>query len=70
VFASFDERDVFPTTPLSAGKVAGPVAREKSLFAVTFCWIEGFATLRFAVPRLRDCASANGIAQTVTSRSR
>src|SRR5881397_614198 len=28
------------------------------------------ATLRFAVPRLRDCASANGIALTATSASR
>src|SRR5881296_1532682 len=28
------------------------------------------ATLRFAVPRLRDCARANGIALTATSASR
>jgi hypothetical protein len=28
------------------------------------------ATLRFVVPRLRDCASANGIALTATSESR
>jgi hypothetical protein len=43
------------------------VAREKSLFAVTFGWLEGFATLRFAAFL---CASANGIAQTANSRSR
>ena len=52
---------------VASGKVAGPVAREKSLFAGTFGWMEGLATLRFAAFR---CASANGIAQTATSRSR
>ena len=57
----------FPTTPLSGpGKTTGPVARDTSLFA----GLSGVAMLRFAVPRLRDCASANGIAQTATSRSR
>src|SRR2546430_14235494 len=33
------------------------------MMAVAF----GLATLCFAVPRLRDCASANGIAQTANS---
>jgi len=32
--------------------------------------IAGLAMLCLAVPRLRDCASANGIAQTPRSRSR